>query len=451
MKVNTVFSAFKDFLHEKFDIREWINIQKASFEWPVAKDGYTISGDESKFLMPKSRDAIFGMVRSLDFQEYSKKLLFEHFRDINVKDEKSIIDFANRFGLLTGPECIMYEQRREINSISIGFFIREVRDFQEIFSLREHLSQSEAELITYFKEYCRKRFRSDGTNFGALCLEYMRMFDYYATAPLVSAFGVNIPIGGLNYETQKLLSKKLAIQSYVSTYSDKEGGADVSESDIAALIEEEIYYLNKEIPSSSQQNKSFSIFSHENGEYLIYDNIVTDLDFMDYPQKKKELNTKDLGYYYLEKWLDFKLKRKLELRHYSLTLQIASNDTESKGNTKKTADTPQPQSLLDAIYLQFYYSLFDHPSTAFCPVCLNHIDINGSQEYHHSKKKLGFYYHQDCIEKIRKKLGTEVKGKKLGIFKTIALASEKILDKLSDEVKDKGFSIFKNITRATKV
>jgi hypothetical protein len=146
---------------------------------------------------------------------------------------------------------------------------------------------------------------------------------------------------------------------------------------------------------------------------------------MDYPQMKYELSTKDLGYYYLGKWLKFYLNTS------NISLKVYPDNQ---------VITHQPQSLLAAIYLQFYYELCENELFVRCPICGKYRIINEEKKKEDdglakcSEEGLEFYYHDRCIRRIRKRLkehelykkeiNKNGKEKNIGVPKTIELARE---------------------------
>jgi hypothetical protein len=359
-------------------------------------------------LTPKSQNPTFKTVRPFDFQGYPKKFLFEHFRNVNIKDQESIIDFADTFGLLIGPEYIMCEQEKKINSISIDFFIREARDFQEILSLREHLSKSEDALKAYFDNYFEKRFKCDNDNFDSWDKNLARL-EFFFSRDFEKREFDDFPWLWDKGTTQRLGDIHYSLRDGCGFLGEKQKKALREKWNIR---EDDPYYLNRD----------FSNFCKQNANYFVSNDKVTYLDFMDYPQKRNELSTKDLGYYYLEKWLKFKLSLKSRIDMPLSQNSSISIETEAPENTHK------PQSLLNAIYLQFYYSLYDNPSPKFCPICLKDstLDFRDDLAWHQCSKKaqLTFHYHEHCIRRLGEKLRRHKKKTGNGVLQTIIRAKE---------------------------
>jgi hypothetical protein len=305
-------------------------------------------------------------LRSLHNHNKREKLLFEHFRDVDARENESIVNFANKFGLLIDHEYSQHNTRKfELKGNKLSFFKREVRDFQEIFNLKEVLTQSEENVKAYLEAYFQRRFQGDDSKFKGFEKDFVEIFHSKREGNLII----------IDNEVREKMTQFL------------EKNTEPSKND------DDPYYLN-----------DYLTYQKEHRGYPFDGSDVTDLDFRDYLQKKEEeVSPKKIGYYYLNKWLSYKFTR------FEVLPEAVPND-EGKLRTLY-----KPQSLLGAIYLQLSDSLSENPSIVYCPLCekydirahtpedeIQNEAIAMADWKDHLDDEGGFAYHQQCAHNLQK-------------------------------------------------
>jgi hypothetical protein len=411
---------FSDDLHQSnWSDEEWGPSYKYDFEWHVAEEGYEI---QENALVSKADPPTLKKIKPLNSQGKNGKILFESFRDIDKKSSESIIAFVDEYGLLFA-DGYFPKLGPQGNSNTLSFFIREVRDFQEISYLKKILldaekskSGSESGLKRYFDFYYERRFECDDKNFDSFDKNLSRSSYFWGTPP--EEINAHPELWSDKKEMQRINDIH---DLYYNTngFPEKEELCELQKN--LAIREEDPYYLN-----------DLSAFYQRNGSGYPAPDCVTDLDFRDYSQKKIELDATQLGNYYLKKWLKFKCTR------FNSSIDILPVEFEESFQEP----VRRPQSLLAAIYLQFYDSLFaNNQSVRFCPICQRYGLVDDELEsckWHHSQEEGNdFYYHEKCYKHVRRKLKNHgVAYKEMGgVSKLIELArargylGERILQK----------------------